>query len=136
MGIQSMRAAWYEKQGGARDVIQYGEMSVPEPSPGEVRVRVHASGVNPSDTKVRGGWGGITVQFPRIIPHQDGAASLKALVKVSQPHVLVNGFGCMKLNKDAHSGQPPSMLWCRVTKLCTSQITPALQKEPVWVSQQ
>ncbi len=79
MGIQSMRAAWYEKQGDARDVIQYGEMSVPEPSPGEVRVRVHTSGVNPSDTKVRAGWGGITVQFPRIIPHQDGAGVIESV---------------------------------------------------------
>jgi len=38
-----MQAAWYEKQGAARDVIQYGEMPVPEPSSGEVRIRVYAS---------------------------------------------------------------------------------------------
>lgn len=76
---QSMHAAWYEKQGPARDVIQYGEMPVPEPGPGEVRVKVHASGVNPSDTKARSGWGGGTLQFPRIIPHQDGSGVIESV---------------------------------------------------------
>jgi len=33
-----------------------GELPVPMPSPGEVRVRIHASGVNPSDVKSRGGF--------------------------------------------------------------------------------
>ena len=39
-----MRAAWYEKQGAARDVLVVGEMPDPEPGPGEVRVKVAASG--------------------------------------------------------------------------------------------
>jgi NADPH:quinone reductase len=69
-----MRAAWYERKGPAREVLQVGEMPTPEAGPGEVRVRVHASGVNPSDTKNRGGWrGNDTMPFPRVIPHQDGA---------------------------------------------------------------
>lgn len=68
-----MRAAFYERQGAARDVLQVGELPDPEPGPGEVRVRVHASGLNPSDTKGRSGWGGAPMPFPRIIPHQDGA---------------------------------------------------------------
>jgi len=41
--------------------IQYGEMPVPNPGAGEVRVKIHASGVNPSDTKSRSGWGGIMI---------------------------------------------------------------------------
>jgi NADPH:quinone reductase len=67
-----MRAAWYEKVGPAREVLEVGEMPDPEPGRGEVRVRIHASGVNPSDTKRRSGaTEGMT--FPRIIPHSDGA---------------------------------------------------------------
>lgn len=74
-----MQATWYEQQGAARDVIQSGEMQIPEPGAHEVRVKVYASGVNPSDTKSRSGWGGITLAYPRIIPHQDGAGIIESV---------------------------------------------------------
>lgn len=65
-----MRAAFYEKNGPARDVLHVGENPTPEPGPGEVRVKLAFSGVNPSDVKARAGSRKITV--PRIIPHSDG----------------------------------------------------------------
>lgn len=65
-----MLAAWYEEKGAAREVLQLGGLPTPEVGPGEVRVRVHASGVNPSDTKRRARRG---MEFPRVIPHSDGA---------------------------------------------------------------
>ena len=69
-----MRAAYYESKGTARDVLRIGDRPVPEPLPGEVRVRIHVSAVNPSDTKARGGYrGNVTMPFPVVIPHQDGA---------------------------------------------------------------
>ncbi|QIG47799.1 NADPH:quinone reductase [Nordella sp. HKS 07] len=68
-----MKAAYYDRQGPAHDVIQLGDLPDPEPGPGEVRVRVHVSGLNPSDTKTRGAFGGRPMGFPRIVPHQDGA---------------------------------------------------------------
>ena len=75
-----MRAAWYEKKGPARDVLVVGETERPEPGPGEVLVRVAASGVNPSDTKGRGGArGNSAMPFPRIVPHQDGAGVIVAV---------------------------------------------------------
>ena len=46
-----MLAAWYDRQGPAAEVLQVGELPVPELSPGEVRVRVALSGINPGDTK-------------------------------------------------------------------------------------
>jgi NADPH:quinone reductase len=66
-----MRAVWYE-QNGAADVLHLGEMPDPTPGPGEVRVRIVTSGINPSDWKRRQG---LTrrMEFPRVIPHQDGA---------------------------------------------------------------
>ncbi len=67
-----MRAAWYERQGDPADVLELGEVDGPEPGPGEVRVRVYASGVNPSDTYGRSGRTG-PMAFARVIPHQDGA---------------------------------------------------------------
>lgn len=68
-----MKAAYYDHQGPARDVIQLGDLPDPEPGPGEVRVRIHVSGLNPSDTKTRGAFGGRPMGFPRIVPHQDGS---------------------------------------------------------------
>lgn len=68
-----MRAAWYSEQGPARAVLQLGEMDAPLPGPGEILVRVAASGVNPSDVKQRGGAPGRALPFPRIVPHSDGA---------------------------------------------------------------
>ena len=74
-----MRAAFYDRQGAARDVLQVAELPDPTPGPGQVRVRVRTSGLNPSDTKGRSGWGGGAMPFPRIIPHQDGAGIIDLL---------------------------------------------------------
>jgi NADPH2:quinone reductase len=68
-----MRAAWYERQGPAREVIVVGEMPDPRPGPGEVRIRLAASGINPGDVKKRGDAFGVGMPFPRVIPHSDGA---------------------------------------------------------------
>ena len=75
-----MRAAWYEGFGPARQVLNLGEMEDPEPGAGEVLVRLHASGINPSDVKLRAGARpGATMAFPRIVPHSDGAGVVVAL---------------------------------------------------------
>src|SRR2546425_5070698 len=66
-----MRAAWYEKNGPAAEVLRVGEIPIPEPGPGEVRVRIVASGLNPTDVKSRAG--SRPMGFPRVVPHQDGA---------------------------------------------------------------
>lgn len=73
-----MRAAWYERTGPAREVLQVGELPTPEPGAGEVRVRLATSGVNPSDVKTRGGLRSAALPFPRIIPHSDGAGVIDA----------------------------------------------------------
>jgi NADPH2:quinone reductase len=66
-----MRAAFYDDSG----VIQVGEVPTPEPGPGEVRVRIAASGVNPTDWKARGG----ELPFPFQVPDQDGAGVIDAV---------------------------------------------------------
>ncbi|GAA4622273.1 NADPH:quinone reductase [Actinoallomurus vinaceus] len=68
-----MRAAWYDRNGAAREVLTVGELPDPEPGPGEVRVRVAAAGVNPADVKRRSGVGGRAMTAPRVIPGDDGA---------------------------------------------------------------
>ena len=74
-----MQAAWYDRQGPAADVLQVGQMPDPEPGPGEVRVRLSFSGINPGDTKKRSSWQGASMSYPRIIPHSDGAGVIDAV---------------------------------------------------------
>ncbi len=71
-----MRAAWYEKQGVAKDVLIVGEMPTPEAGPGEVRIRLAVSGINPGDIKKRQDAFGYGMAYPRVIPHSDGAGQV------------------------------------------------------------
>lgn len=71
-----MKAAWYEKQGPAREVLSVGEMEDPVPGPGELRIRIAASGVNPGDVRKRRDEPGCGMPFPRVIPHSDGAGEV------------------------------------------------------------
>ena len=73
-----MKAAIYRSTGAARDVLRVEDVDRPEPGPGEVLVRVRASGINPTDVKARSG------AVPRPvdgfqIPHHDGAGVIEAV---------------------------------------------------------
>ena len=67
-----MKAVWYERAGAAPDVLSFGEMPTPLAGPGEVRIRLEASGVNPADVGRRAG-SYRAMEFPRVIPNSDGA---------------------------------------------------------------
>jgi len=73
-----MRAAWYDQQGPAAEVLRVGDLPVPEPGPGEVAVRVRFSGVNPGDTKKRVDRFGLGMPFPRVVPHSDGSGVIES----------------------------------------------------------
>ena len=77
-----MKAAWYEQNGAAADVLVVGDMPTPDPGPGEVRVRLRTSGVNPSDVKSRRGR---PLVAPRIVPHSDGAGVIESVGDGVQP---------------------------------------------------
>jgi NADPH2:quinone reductase len=62
---------------GAPEVLQLVDRDVPEPGPGEVRVRIAVSGVNPTDWKSRSGAN--PMQFPEVTPHLDGAGVVDAV---------------------------------------------------------
>jgi NADPH2:quinone reductase len=74
-----MKAAWYEQQGAARDVLVVGEMDAPMPGEGEVRIRIETSGINPGDVRKRQDAFGVGMPFPRIVPHSDGAGTVDAV---------------------------------------------------------
>ncbi|MEP4752243.1 MAG: alcohol dehydrogenase catalytic domain-containing protein, partial [Nitratireductor sp.] len=71
-----MRAAFYTRTGPAADVLEIGERPDPVAGPGEVLVRVRASGINPADVKRRAGWRGMAMEHPLVIPHTDGAGEI------------------------------------------------------------
>jgi NADPH2:quinone reductase len=79
-----VRAISYSQPGGP-DVLQLGDRPTPEPGPGEVRVRLALSGVNPTDWKSRSNaQPGPSGQ----VPNQDGAGTIDAVGEGVDP-VLV-----------------------------------------------
>ena len=92
----AMKAVWYERTGPAPEVLTYGEMPTPVAGPGEVRVRLEASGVNPADVGRRGG-GYRAMEYPRVIPNSDGAGIIDQVgdgvtrLKAGQRVWLFNG---------------------------------------------
>jgi NADPH2:quinone reductase len=73
-----MKACLYRNTGAAADVLRVEEVDRPEPGPGEVLVRVHASGINPTDYKSRSGMTARPIDDFQI-PHQDGAGVIEAV---------------------------------------------------------
>jgi len=72
-----MKAAVYRRCGDS-SVLSVEELATPDPGPGEVRVRIVCSGVNPTDWKSRSGLtGGPPAEFQ--VPHQDGAGIVDAV---------------------------------------------------------
>jgi NADPH2:quinone reductase len=73
-----MRAALYEKTGPASEVLLVKEVDKPEPGPGQVRVEIAFSGINPTDVKTRGSKGPVTINEFQI-PHHDGSGVIDAV---------------------------------------------------------
>ncbi|MEM1004977.1 MAG: NADPH:quinone reductase [Pseudomonadota bacterium] len=75
-----MKAITYRSFGPAQDVLELTEMPDPIAAEGEVVVRLRASGINPSDVKLRAGARpGATMPYPVVIPHSDGAGVIEAV---------------------------------------------------------
>jgi len=79
--MKKMICAAYQNKGKASEVLKIVERDIPEPKTNEVRVRLAASGINPSDVKMRAGAGNNSTDmpFPEVIPHSDGAGILDAI---------------------------------------------------------
>ena len=75
---ETARAVVYRENGGP-EVLRLVERPVRKPGPGEVRVRMHRAGVNPTDWKLREGAGAGTPVDPPQVPGQDGAGVVDAV---------------------------------------------------------
>jgi NADPH2:quinone reductase len=82
-----MRAAIYDRNGPASEVLRIEEVRRPEPGPGEVRVRVHVSGINPTDWKIRAGATPGPIDGFQI-PNQDGAGVIDAVGESVDPGLV------------------------------------------------
>lgn len=80
-----MKASWFDQFGSASEVLNVGKFDIPEPSLGEVLVRMHSSGVNPSDTKKRQGAFPNIIDNGPVIPNSDGAGIIES-VGIGVPH--------------------------------------------------
>ena len=75
----AMKAIVYS-QTGDPSVLRLVDREVTDPGPGEVRVRVIVSGVNPTDWKSRrGSRPGDALPFAEVVPNQDGAGVVDAV---------------------------------------------------------
>jgi NADPH:quinone reductase len=85
---ETMQAAVYERYGPATEVLRVTKLDRPEPGPGEVRVRMRVSGVNPTDWRVRSGSQGSAPPFAYMVPNQDGAGDIDAVGEGVDPALV------------------------------------------------
>src|SRR5215218_1742011 len=105
-----MLAAWYERGGPAREVLTVGEMDAPRPGPGEVLVRLRASGINSGEIKKRADWMGFGIGYPRVIPTATARGRSRRLARASRPRASARGCGCGARRAGGPSVPPPSTL--------------------------
>lgn len=74
----TFRAVYYEEYGPAASVLNFAVFQAQPPAPDEVTVRIYASGVNPSDVKIRSGQRRLP-RYEQLIPHSDGAGVVVAI---------------------------------------------------------
>jgi NADPH:quinone reductase len=106
-----MIAAWYERQGPAREVSLVGEMLDPVPGRGEVRIRIAASGINPGDIEKRQDAFGYGMTYPRVIPHSDGAGKVDQVGDGVSQRGWDGPCGAMEPSLTVRSELRPSSPW-------------------------
>ena len=105
-----MKAVWYERTGAAPDVLTYGDMPTPVAAPGEVRVKLEASGVNPADVGRRAG-SYRAMEFSRVIPNSDGAGIIDQVGDGVTRLASVNASGSITASATAARSAPrPNIL--------------------------
>ena len=117
-----MRAAWYERAGPASEVLEVGEMAAPEPGPGEVRVRIRFSGVNPGDTQEAGRLGRVRLAVSRVVPHSEGSGSIESVGDGVDPGRVgqrVWFYGALALGASGSNWPPfrtrPEAIWASLS---------------------
>ncbi len=74
-----MKAISFADFGPANQVLKVSDWPTPAPGPGEVLVKLHTTGVNPSDVKKRAGGFPNLLDDGAVIPHSDGAGVIEGV---------------------------------------------------------
>ncbi|WP_416368925.1 NADPH:quinone reductase [Tritonibacter mobilis] len=102
-----MKAIVHTARGTARDTLVLTETETPTPGPGEVLVAMRASGVNPSDVKLRSGAQGPMVA-EQVLVHNDGAGVIEAVGDGVGPARIGRRVWLYNVNRSADGlGQGP-----------------------------
>ena len=103
-----MKTIFFNKHGNL-DVLQYGELPVPQPQPGWVLVGLRTAALNHVDIFVRRGWPGLNLKMPHV-PGCDGAGEVSTLGdgvtdwKIGQ-RVVIDASICLEEDEFTRSGQ-------------------------------
>ena len=124
-----MKAVWYERNGGANEVLIYGDLPTPQPAENEVRVKLFASGVNPSDVKSRLAR---PLQDSFIVPHSDGAGIIDAIGEGVDAERLGSGYGYGMPNGNDPWEPQRNMSACLHNRRLICQTAPHFKKVPAW----
>lgn len=66
--MSQQQKAWFYNEYGSIDVLQFGEIPVPKPGPGQLLLKIRAAALNPSDVRRREGLlRGADSEFPVLI---------------------------------------------------------------------
>ena len=102
-----MKAVFNTARGTARDTLALKEVDLPSPGAGEVLVAMRASGVNPSDVKLRSGAQGPMIA-DQVLVHNDGAGVIEAVGEGVGPARVGQRVWMYNINRSADGlGQGP-----------------------------
>lgn len=102
-----MKAVFNTARGTARDTLALKEVDLPSPGAGEVLVAMRASGVNPSDVKLRSGAQGPMIA-DQVLVHNDGAGVIEAVGEGVGPARVGQHVWMYNINRSADGlGQGP-----------------------------
>ena len=127
-----MKAVTYSSTGSS-DVLHFGEREEPHPGPGEVRVRIHVSGVNPTDWKARQGSGEAELPRPQV-PDQDGAGVVDEVGEGVTGLSVGDRVWVWDAAYQRPDGTARSSRWSRPVRRCRYRTTPASTWAHRWAS--
>jgi D-arabinose 1-dehydrogenase-like Zn-dependent alcohol dehydrogenase len=91
---------------GSVDVLRVVDTPLRDPGPGELRVRMHRSGVNPTDWKSRQGGPTATPKDPPQVPNHDGAGVVDAIGEGVEAAGTACGSGSGRPRTNAPKARP------------------------------